>query len=106
MNRGMISPAAVGHGFFALLERPPVCRLDELDRRVGEQRAERPVDHSLVPVLHVRVGPHDDVARRLVDRLPERLTLARERAVARQDVRIGRPLEATVAQVESFGDYK
>ena len=51
-----------------------------------EQRAERPVDHPVVPVLHVGVGPHDDVAGRLVERLPERLALADERAVARQDV--------------------
>jgi hypothetical protein len=39
-----------------------------------------------MPVLHVRVGPHDDVAGRLVQRLPERFALAHERAIARQDI--------------------
>ena len=51
-----------------------------------EERPDRPVDHPRVPVPDVRVGPGDDVAGRLVERLPERLALAPERAVAGQDV--------------------
>ena len=70
----------------ALDDRALVVALDVLQPRLVEQRPERPVDHPRVPVPDVRVGPHDDVAGGLVDRLPERLALAHERAVARQDV--------------------
>ena len=60
----------------ALDDRALVVALDVLQPRLVEERPERPVDHARVPVLHVRVGPDDDVAAGLVDRLPERLALA------------------------------
>ena len=56
---------------------PLVVALDVLQPRLVEQRSERPVDHPRVPVADVRVGPDDEVAGRLVERLPERLALAR-----------------------------
>ena len=64
-------------------DRALVIALDVLQARLKEERPQRPVDHPVVPVLHVRVGPYDDVATRLEDRLPERFALADERAVAR-----------------------
>ena len=71
----------------ALLDdRPLVVALHVLQPRFVEQRPERPVDHPVVPVPDVGVGPHDDVAARREERLPERLALAAERAVARQHV--------------------
>ncbi len=70
----------------ALDDRALVVALDVLQPRLHEQRPERPVDHPRVPVPDVRVRPDDDVAAGLVERLPERLALAAERPVARQDV--------------------
>ena len=57
-------------------DRALVVALDVLQPRLVEQRPERPVDHPRVPVPHVRVGPDDEVAGGLVQRLPERLALA------------------------------
>ena len=51
-----------------------------------EERTDRPVHHPRVPIADVRIGPGDDVAVRLVERLPERLPLAPEAAVTGQDV--------------------
>src|SRR5207244_2595220 len=70
----------------ALDDGPLVVALDVLQPRLVEERPQGPVDHPRVPVADVGVGPDDDVARRLVERLPERLALAVERAVAGQDV--------------------
>ena len=67
-------------------DRALVVALDVLEPRLVQQRPERPVDHPRVPVPDVGVGPDDDVAARLEEGLPERLALAPERAVARQDV--------------------
>ena len=79
-------PAAAFLEHAVLHDRALVVALDVLQARLVEERPERPVDHPRVPVLHVRVGPHDDVAGGLVDRFPERLALADERAVSRQNV--------------------
>src|SRR6476661_2693543 len=56
----------------ALHDRPLVVALDVLQPRLVEERPERAVHHPVVPVLHVRIGPYDDVAARLVQGLPER----------------------------------
>ena len=67
-------------------DRALVVALHVLQSRLVEQRPDRAVDHPRVPVPDVGVGPDDDVAARLEDRLPERLALAPERAVAGEDV--------------------
>ena len=70
----------------ALDDRAAVVALDVLDALLGDQRADRAVDHARVPVADVRVGPDDDVAAGLVEALPQRLALAGEAAVARQNL--------------------
>ena len=74
----------------AFHDRPAVVALDVLDPLLGDERADRSVDHPRVPVADVRVRPDHDVAGRLVEALPERLALAAVAAVARQHLAVDR----------------
>ena len=72
-------PAAAALLELAVLDdRALVVALDVLQARLVEERPERAVDHPRVPVADVRIGPDDEVAGGLVERLPEGLALARK----------------------------